>query len=89
MFELTNLLENPAQLAAVVAAITAWLKARLNLNGNRTVLVSFLVSAVLVLGALLSRLYPDLVNTLIVLIIGAVGAGGTVDLVKGITGQKQ
>ena len=67
-----------------MALITSWLKARLSLNGNRTVLISFLVSGLIVLLALLSRAYPEIVNTLLVIVLGAVSAGGGVDLLKGV-----
>ena len=46
-FNLVDMLSNPAALAATVAGITAWLKARIGFTGNTTVLVSFVVSAVL------------------------------------------
>lgn len=84
MFDLYELAQNPAQLAATVALITSWIKARLNLSGNTTVLLSFLVSAAIILLALLGRTYPDIVNTLILIAFGAVGAGGGVDLLKGV-----
>ena len=84
MIDLYDLIQNQAQFAATVALITSWLKARLSLNGNRTVLISFLVSGLIVLLALLSRAYPEIVNTLLVIVLGAVSAGGGVDLLKGV-----
>ena len=85
-FNLVDMLSNPAALAATVAGITAWLKARLGFTGNTTVLVSFVVSAVLIALGLISNSYPQLVDTLILLVVGAVGAGGGMDILKGITG---
>ena len=84
MIDLYDLIQNQAQFAATVALITSWLKARLSLNGNRTVLISFAVSGLIVLLALLSRAYPEIVNTLLVVVLGAVSAGGGVDLLKGV-----
>ena len=84
MIDLYDLIQNQAQFAATVALITSWLKARLSLNGNRTVLISFAVSGLIVLLALLGRAYPEIVNTLLVVVLGAVSAGGGVDLLKGV-----
>lgn len=84
IISVSELLDNQAQFAATVALAVAWLKNRFNLNGNRTVLVSFVVAAVLVLAGLLEQSYPAIIQYLILIVVGAVSAGGGVDLVKGV-----
>lgn len=88
MINLYELIQNPAALAALVAAVTAWVKARVNLKGNMVVIASFVISGGIVALGLLSQAYPEFINTIIVVIIGAVGAGGTVDALKNVLGGK-
>ena len=85
--DLQLFLTNPAALAGAVGTTVAWLKARFNLSGNRTVLVGFLVSVSYIGAAILSQYYPDIINYVVLAILGAVGSGGSVDILKAILPQ--
>ena len=88
-FDLQEMLSNPAALAATVAGITAWLKARIGSKENTTVLISFVVSTILIIAALLSNIYPEIIQIIVLIIIGAVGAGGSIDILKGVLSKSE
>lgn len=87
--DLQVFLSNPVALAGAVASTVAWLKARFNLTGNRTVLVSFLVSVSFIGAAVLSQYYPEVINYIVLAILGAVGSGGSIDILKGVLPRVQ
>lgn len=75
-------LTNPAILAPAVAAVTAWVGERLNLKGNALVACAFIVSGVLYGAGLASETWPEVLNHVRNVILGATISGGVVDLYR-------
>ena len=84
MTDLLEVVSNPAALAALVATITAFIKARLNVHGNVVIILAIVVSASLVGLAGLAEQFPAQVELIVTIIMGAFAAGGAVDVVKDV-----
>lgn len=87
IFDLSTLLTNPVALATVTGTVVAFLRANvLKGSGISTVLLAFIVSGALVALGIASQHFPQVVEILTLIIMGAVTAGGGVDVGRHVFG---